>query len=101
MITDGAIAIVGSRIEAVEKSAALEGFNADEMIDGRGLMAIPGLIDTHVTTLQQLGRGGADACDIPKFMLERTLPYEAAMTADDAVLAARMCQLEMIRSGST
>jgi 5-methylthioadenosine/S-adenosylhomocysteine deaminase len=102
MITDGAIAISGERIEAVEKSGALEGsFKADEVIDGRGLIAIPGLIDTHVTTLQQLGRGGADACDIPKFMLERSLSYEAAMTADEATLAAQMCQLEMIRSGTT
>lgn len=102
MITDGAIAIAGDRIVAVEKSSALEAsFKADETIDGRGLIAIPGLIDTHVTTLQHLGRGAADACDIPKFMLERTLPYEAAMTAEDAALAARMCQLEMIRSGTT
>jgi 5-methylthioadenosine/S-adenosylhomocysteine deaminase len=102
MITDGAIAISGDRIEAVEKSGVLEAsFRPDEVIDGRGLIAIPGLIDTHVSTLQQLGRGGADACDFPKFMLERVLPYETAMKVDDAELAARMCQLEMIRSGTT
>jgi 5-methylthioadenosine/S-adenosylhomocysteine deaminase len=102
MLTDGAIAIAGDRIDAVDKSATLQSrFEADEVIDGRGLIAIPGLIDTYVATLQQLGRGGADSCDLPKFMLERTLPYEAAMTADDAVLAARMCQLEMIHSGIT
>jgi 5-methylthioadenosine/S-adenosylhomocysteine deaminase len=102
MITDGAVAISGDRIVAVEKSGVLESsFKADEVIDGSGLIAIPGLIDTHVSTLQQLGRGGADACDIPQFMLERSLPYEAAMTADDAAVAARLCQLEMIRSGTT
>jgi len=85
MITDGAIAISGDRIEAVEKSGVLEAsFRPDEVIDGRGIIAIPGLIDTHVSTLQQLGRGGADACDFPKFMLERVLPYETAMKVDDA-----------------
>jgi cytosine/adenosine deaminase-related metal-dependent hydrolase len=60
MITDGAIAIAGDRIEAVKKSQVLENqFKADEVIDGRGLIAIPGLIDTNVATLQQLGRGAA------------------------------------------
>ena len=55
MIADGAIAISGDRIEAVEKSSTLENaFAADEIMDGRGLIAIPGLIDTNVATIQQL-----------------------------------------------
>jgi 5-methylthioadenosine/S-adenosylhomocysteine deaminase len=102
MITDGAIAIAGDRIKAVGKSHVLErDFKADEVIDGRGLIAIPGLIDTNIPVLQQLGRGAADACDMAPFMLQRTLLYEAAMTADDAAIAAEVCQLEMIRSGTT
>lgn len=102
MIADGAIAIVEDRIVAVEKTDELEkSFAADEVTDGRGLIAIPGLIDANVASLQQLGRGSADSCDMPNFMLERTLPYEAALTLDDAMTAARACQLEMIRSGTT
>jgi 5-methylthioadenosine/S-adenosylhomocysteine deaminase len=102
MIADGAIAISGDRIEAVEKSRTLENnFATDQTLDGRGLMAIPGLIDTNVATVQQLGRGAADSCDIPKFMLERTFPYEAALSPEDASAATRACQLEMIRSGTT
>jgi 5-methylthioadenosine/S-adenosylhomocysteine deaminase len=91
-----------SRIELVGKSDEVENrFQADETIDGRTLIAIPGLIDTNVATIAQLGRGAADFCDIPKFMLERILPYEAALSADDAAIAARACQIEMIRSGTT
>ena len=102
MIADGAIAINGDRIEAVEKSRTLENaFAADETINGRGLIAVPGLIDTNVATVQQLGRGAADLCDIPKFLLERTFPYEAVLSPDDARAATRACQLEMIRSGTT
>ena len=102
MIADGAIAIADSRIELIGKSDEVEHrFQADETIDGRTLIAIPGLIDTNVATIAQLGRGAADFCDIPKFMLERILPYEAALSADDAEIAARACQLEMIRSGTT
>jgi len=102
MIADGAIAIADSRIELVGKSDEVENrFQAAETIDGRTLIAIPGLIDTSVATVAQLGRGAADFCDIPKFMLERILPYEAALSADDAAIATRACQLEMIRSGTT
>src|ERR1700730_17144348 len=102
MIANGAIAIADSRIELIGKSDEVENrFQADETIDGRTLIAIPGLIDTSVATVAQLGRGVADFCDIPKFMLERILPYEAAPSADDAAIATRACQLEMIRSGTT
>jgi 5-methylthioadenosine/S-adenosylhomocysteine deaminase len=102
MIADGAVAIAGDRIEQVGKSDDLEtGFKADEVIDGRNLIAIPGLIDANVATVQQLGRGAADFCDIPKFMLERILTYESSLTPDDAAIATRACQAEMIRSGTT
>jgi 5-methylthioadenosine/S-adenosylhomocysteine deaminase len=102
MIADGAIAISGDRIEAVEKSSTLEtAFAADETVDGCGLIAIPGLIDTNVATVQQLGRGAADLCDIPKFVLERVFAYEAALSLGDARAATCACQLEMIRSGTT
>ncbi len=102
MISNGAIAIVDDRIEAVEKSDLLERrFVADDIIDGRGLIAIPGLIDSNVATVQQLARGAADFCDLQNFMLQRTLPYEASLSADDAIVASRVCQLEMIRSGTT
>ena len=102
MIANGAIAIVEDRIAAVEKSDFLErSFVADDVIDGRGLIAIPGLIDTSAATVQQLGRGAADFCDLQNFMLQRTLPYEASLSTDDLMAASRLCQLEMIRSGTT
>jgi len=102
MIADGAIAIRGDRIEAVGKSAELErNFAAYDVVNGRGLIAIPGMIDTNVATVQQLGRGAADFCDIPQFMLQRTLAYEAALSPEDALAASRACHLEMIRSGTT
>ncbi len=102
MIADGAIAIVGDRIALVGKSDEIENsFQADETIDGCTLIAIPGLIDTNVATVQQLGRGAADFCDIPKFMLERIFRYEAALSPEDAAIATRACQLEMIHSGTS
>jgi 5-methylthioadenosine/S-adenosylhomocysteine deaminase len=102
LIKEGAIAVDGDRIEAVGKSAELgQIFKPDMTIDGRGLMAVPGLIDTTVAPVQQLGRGAGELCDMSQYRLERTLAYEGALTPEDASSAARACMLEMTLAGTT
>jgi 5-methylthioadenosine/S-adenosylhomocysteine deaminase len=102
LIKGGAIVVAGDRIEAVCKQADLERtFNPEATIDGRGLMAVPGLIDTTVAPVQQLGRGAGELCDISQYRLERTLAYEGALTPEDAACAARACMLEMTLAGTT
>lgn len=101
VIRDGAIRVRGGRIEAVGKSAELAGTDATKVIDGRDLIAVPGLIDTSVAVIQQLGRGIGDFCDIPKYRYERVAAYEAALETEDALWAARSCLTEMIRAGTT
>jgi 5-methylthioadenosine/S-adenosylhomocysteine deaminase len=99
---DGAVAIEHDRIVAVGKTAEVaRGFGADLTLDGAGKLALPGLVDTHVHNTQQLGRGLADECDLPRHLLERLYGYERVMTPEDAHLAALACQLEMIRAGTT
>jgi|1185.fasta_scaffold03442_2 5-methylthioadenosine/S-adenosylhomocysteine deaminase len=100
LVRDGAIAISGERITYVGPTSGLSGVEG-ESIDGRGLIALPGLIDASVASVQHLGRGAGDGCDIPRYRLERTLPLEGALTSEDARAAASACQLEMIRSGTT
>jgi cytosine/adenosine deaminase-related metal-dependent hydrolase len=100
VMKDGAIRVRNGRIEAVGKSAEL-GSDATKVIDGRDLIAVPGLIDTSVAVIQQLGRGIGDFCDIPKYRYERVAAYEAALEPEDARWAARSCLTEMIRAGTT
>ena len=102
VIADGAVEIVDDRIVFVGKSSALgSGGDHDEVIDARGHMVVPGFIDTHVHNTQHLGRGLGDGCDMPTLLLERLYAYEAAMTSEDAYWAARLCQLELIKAGTT
>ena len=102
IIRDGAIAIQDDRIVEVGKTAEVgRSFRADTTIDARGKLVLPGLIDTHIHNTQQLGRGLADECDIPKHLLERLYGYEKELTDEDAYWAARLCQLELIRAGTT
>ena len=58
IFADGAVRIENDRIVEVGKTAALAGrAGADVVIDARGKLVLPGLIDTHVHNTQQLGRG--------------------------------------------
>ncbi|WJR76715.1 amidohydrolase family protein [Bradyrhizobium sp. NP1] len=98
----GAVGIADDRLEFVGKAEDLPpDYQADEVIDGSGHIALPGFIDTHVHNTQHLGRGLGDGCDMPVLLLERLYAYESVMTAEDAYWAARLCQLELIRSGTT
>ena len=102
IIKDGTIAIEKDRIVAIgtTKETASK-FKAEKTINASGRLVIPGLIDTHVHSTQQLGRGLADGCDIAVHLLERLYGYESEVLHEDAYWAALCCQLEMIRAGTT
>jgi 5-methylthioadenosine/S-adenosylhomocysteine deaminase len=102
IVRNGAIAISDDRISFVGRDDELPAADTPmETIDASGLLALPGFVDTHVHNTQHLGRGLADECDIPRQLLERLYGYESEMTSEDAYWAARACQLELIRSGTT
>jgi 5-methylthioadenosine/S-adenosylhomocysteine deaminase len=57
-IADGAIAIKGQRIQWLGRARdAKARVSAKAVIDARGTIAMPGLIDAHFHTAQQLLRG--------------------------------------------
>jgi 5-methylthioadenosine/S-adenosylhomocysteine deaminase len=101
MIRSGRIVVDGSRIAFVGKAGAPIPADATDVIDGTGSIAVPGLIDTSVAVIQQLGRGLGDFCDIPEYRLNRVGRYEGALTSADARTAAEHFCVEMIRAGST
>jgi 5-methylthioadenosine/S-adenosylhomocysteine deaminase len=103
MIRDGAVAIRDGRIVAVGKSEALaRSYPAAEVIDARGKIVMPGLFDTHIHNAQQLGRGlGDEAYSGPERLFRRLWIVEAHMEAGDALCAARLTQVELIRAGIT
>jgi 5-methylthioadenosine/S-adenosylhomocysteine deaminase len=101
MIRSGRIVLKGDRIVAVDKAGAPPVQGVTDVIDGRGLIAVPGLIDTSVAVVQQLGRGLGDFCDIPEYRLNRVGRYESALTPGDARIAAQHFCIEMIRAGAT
>ena len=58
VLRDGAIAIDGGRIVWIGAAADVSAhYRGNSTIDGRNRIAIPGLIDAHLHTAQQLLRG--------------------------------------------
>jgi 5-methylthioadenosine/S-adenosylhomocysteine deaminase len=72
-----------------------------EHVDLRGRWILPGLINSHVHTSQQLGRGLGDDVDLLTWLHERIWPYESNMTEEDSYVSTLLCGLEQIRSGVT
>jgi 5-methylthioadenosine/S-adenosylhomocysteine deaminase len=99
---DGALAIEADKIVAVGKTeAVLAHQTAARVIDAKGKLVLPGLINAHAHNTQQLARGLANDCHIQEWLYGRVYPFEASLSAEEALLSAQLCQLEMIKSGTT
>jgi 5-methylthioadenosine/S-adenosylhomocysteine deaminase len=99
----GAVLIQSNRIADIGKSTdLLEQHRQDaECIDMRGRWILPGLINTHVHTSQQLARGLGDDVDLLTWLHERIWPYESSLTEEDSYISTLLCGIEQIRSGVT
>ncbi|CAM0957705.1 unnamed protein product [Alopecurus aequalis] len=100
---NGAIAVVGDSIAAVGPSAdVLAAFpRAAQTLDLAGRILLPGFVNTHVHTSQQLARGIADDVDLMTWLHGRIWPYESHMTEEDSYASTLLCGIELIRSGVT
>ncbi len=102
IIRDGAIAIEEDKIVAVGKSEEVKRtFQAERIIDAQDKLIIPGLIDAHLHFVKTISRGIADDIDFFSWLYDRTFPFEAAMSEEDAYLGALLGCIEMIKTGTT
>ncbi|WP_410511963.1 amidohydrolase [Paenibacillus sp. BR2-3] len=74
---------------------------ADEIIDGSGMVAMPGLINAHQHTPMSLLRGFSDDLKLMDWLEKKMLPAEERMTPEDIYWGAKLSMAEMIRSGTT
>ncbi|WP_057769081.1 amidohydrolase family protein [Lactobacillus selangorensis] len=96
---DQDIWIKNGRIAAAGPNLKLNDFTGTTL-DGRNLLFMPGLIDSHLHTGQQLLRGRVlDAK--PIIWTRIMLPFESTLTPEKMQLSAQSAALEMITSGTT
>lgn len=101
---DGALFIQADKIHAIGPSShILKQFSAEaaEIVDLRDRILLPGFINTHVHTSQQLARGIADDVDLMTWLHHRIWPYESQMTEEDSYISTLLCGIELIHSGVT
>ncbi|GLT38842.1 hypothetical protein SLA2020_130630 [Shorea laevis] len=101
---NGAIVIERDKIKAIGQSPQiLQQFSdsVHQSVDLHGQILLPGFINTHVHTSQQLGRGIADDVDLMTWLHNRIWPYESNMTEEDSYISTLLCGIELIHSGVT
>jgi 5-methylthioadenosine/S-adenosylhomocysteine deaminase len=102
VIRDAAIAVKDGKFAAIGKTAAIDAaWRADRVVDGRGAVGMPGMIDNHVHSSFQLARGLADESNAQAFLFEHMYPYEAAMEEEDVHASVSLATIEMLRHGVT
>lgn len=101
VITRGSLLIEDDKIKAVGRIEPSLIDSTAEIVDISGKIVMPGLINTHVHTSQQLGRGLGDDVDLLTWLHERTFPYESNLTEEDSYVSTLLCCLEQVRAGVT
>lgn len=100
IISDGAVFIDGSKIIDVgERDSIIAQYPADQ--HQHYDLLLPGLVGSHIHSVQSLGRGMSDDQDLLDWLYDYILPMESTLTADEMAVAARLGYLELIETGTT
>lgn len=91
VIDDGAITEVGERTQE----------SADIIVDARGGIVMPGLVNTHTHAAMTLFRGYADDLPLSQWLQQHIWPAETKLTDNDIYSGTLLACLEMIKSGTT
>lgn len=101
VIHDGAILIQGGRISAIGPLADFADLQADEMIDARGQIVLPGFVNAHTHTAYYVMRGRGMDRMLLDWLQELVWPWLIAIDEDDAYSASLLTYLECVKSGTT
>ncbi len=74
---------------------------ASEIVDGKDLLFLPGLINTHGHAAMSLLRGYADDLVLQDWLENYMWPMEAQFTGDDVYWGSALAAAEMIKTGTT
>lgn len=102
----GSVAVAEGRIAALLTSEEmteeyLSRHPDCRVVDGRGKLLMPGLINTHCHAGMTLQRNSADDIPLMAWLHDRIWPFEQRQTADDVALATRLGVAELLLGGVT
>lgn len=101
VLEQGAVAIRDGRISAVGPMADVAGVPARRTLDCTGKVVLPGLVDTHTHLYQGLARSLGEGMRLWPWLTTMIWPYAAALTREDARVAALLGAVEAAKAGTT
>lgn len=103
ILDNGAVAIKENKIEAVGSTEEITAkYNAPKVIDAKGNLIMPGLVNVHTHVIQILLRGGlSQDRELYDWLFNVLYAGLAQYTGKDAAIATRLFCAEAIRAGIT
>jgi 5-methylthioadenosine/S-adenosylhomocysteine deaminase len=95
------ILIRGNRIDAILKSGSVDPSQATLTIAATGMLALPGLINTHCHTAMVVFRGMAEDVTVEQWFNDYIWPAESNLTPEDVYWGTLLGLVEMIEAGVT
>lgn len=96
-----AIGIVGNRIAVVAPDATIDPTQADQVIEAGGMLAMPGLINTHAHVAMVIFRGLAEDVPLERWFNDYMWPLERNLEEEDVYWGMLLGLAEMIEAGVT
>lgn len=101
IIPEGALAVRGDKIAGVGAAGEFADLEAAQVIDAKGSVLLPGLVNAHTHAAMTLFRGLADDLALEPW-LQRIWPMEMKFAIPENIrLGSELAFAEMIRSGTT
>jgi len=98
-IVDSDVLVQEGRIAAVGRTAGRS--DGRTVLECKGLVILPGLIQAHIHLCQTLFRGLADDLALEEWLAKRIWPLEAAHTEESVYWSAMLGAAELLLGGTT
>ncbi len=93
------IEIIGSKITKIANNIEVAG--ADKVIEAKGKIVMPGLINTHAHVPMSIFRETVDGYNLQDWLTKKIWPMEDKLTNEDIYYTSYLSFLEMIKTGTT
>ncbi len=100
-IQKGTLVVKGNRIEQVAQQWDGAVAQGEEVIDGEGMLAMPGLINTHTHGAMTFLRNYGSDMNLQDWLYKKIFPAEKKLTAEACYWFHLLADVEMIQGGIT
>ena len=101
IIPDRYVRVSGSRIDFVCGENEAPNGDFGRVIDGKGKLLMPGMVNAHTHVPMTLLRGYGEDMALAEWLNTRIFPFEDKLTADDVYWGSLLGMAEMMSTGTT